>query len=185
MAEKTGFESDIDAVMADAFDKVRALIDAEALRLFAAEPRRYSRFSYMVGWGPSLSGPDGKSIDEDDMTPRARAFMKQVDRAYDIIGADNHQILSDGTILEGYEPADLPPIAFWVQSISGRVKELVPVYVLGVTDRADEGMVGVDLRVRPVRMGEGEYEMVVNPDDVETIAGEPFELASAASLGPR
>jgi hypothetical protein len=41
-----------------------------------------------------------------------------------------------------------------------------PVYVLGTTTRADEGIVGHDLRVRPVRLGKGPYTVVVDPDDV-------------------
>lgn len=41
-----------------------------------------------------------------------------------------------------------------------------PVYVLGTTTRADEGLVGHDLRVRPVRLGKGPYTTVVAPDDV-------------------
>jgi hypothetical protein len=41
------------------------------------------------------------------------------------------------------------------------------VYVLGTTRRADEGIVGHDLRVRPLRLGKGAYTMVVSPDDVE------------------
>jgi hypothetical protein len=40
------------------------------------------------------------------------------------------------------------------------------VYVLGTTTRADEGIVGYDLRVRPVRLGKGPYTTVVDPDDV-------------------
>ena len=41
-----------------------------------------------------------------------------------------------------------------------------PVYVLGTCRRRDEGEVGHDLRVRPVRLGKGPYTMVVAPDDV-------------------
>ena len=62
-----------------------------------------------------------------------------------------------------------PYIAYWVHSrgLGGRKSE--PVYVFGPTTRSDEGIVGYDLRVRPVRLGKGSYTMVVAPDDVEDV----------------
>jgi hypothetical protein len=56
-------------------------------------------------------------------------------------------------------------IAYWRRST--RPGDTVPVYVLGTCRRADEGIVGHDLRVRPVRLGKGPYTMVVSPDDVK------------------
>ena len=50
-----------------------------------------------------------------------------------------------------------PQIAYW----NGE-----PMYVLGTCRRVDEGIVGHDLRVRPLRLGKGPYTMVVSPDDV-------------------
>ncbi len=60
-------------------------------------------------------------------------------------------------------------IAYWVRSRGGPRSswDIVPVYVLGTTTRADEGLIGHDLRVRPLRLGKGPYTAVVSPDDVE------------------
>jgi hypothetical protein len=60
-------------------------------------------------------------------------------------------------------------IGYWVRSRGGPRSswDIIPVYVLGTTTRADEGLVGHDLRVRPLRLGKGPYTMVVSPDDVE------------------
>lgn len=62
-----------------------------------------------------------------------------------------------------------PRIQYWVRTRGGPRSswDIVPVYVLGTTTRADEGLVGHDLRVRPLRLGKGPYTMVVAPDDVE------------------
>lgn len=61
-----------------------------------------------------------------------------------------------------------PHIAYWIRSCGpGSQRDSVPIYVLGTTTRADEGIVGHDLRVRPLRLGKGAYTMVVSPDDVE------------------
>lgn len=60
-------------------------------------------------------------------------------------------------------------IGYWIRSRGGPRSswDIVPVYVLGTTTREDEGIVGHDLRVRPLRLGKGAYTMVVSPDDVE------------------
>jgi hypothetical protein len=63
--------------------------------------------------------------------------------------------------------AKKPKIAYWIRSRGVGGKDAVPVYVYGTCRRADEGIVGHDLRVRPLRLGKGPYTMVVSPDDVE------------------
>ena len=60
-----------------------------------------------------------------------------------------------------------PYIAYWIRSRGLGGRDSVPIYVLGTTTRADEGLVGHDLRARPLRLGKGSYTMVVSPDDVE------------------
>jgi hypothetical protein len=60
-----------------------------------------------------------------------------------------------------------PYIAYWVHTRGRGGRESEAIYVLGTTTRADEGIVGHDLRVRPLRLGKGPYTMVVSPDDVE------------------
>jgi hypothetical protein len=60
-----------------------------------------------------------------------------------------------------------PYIAYWIRSRGLGGKDSVPVYVLGTCRRADEGLVGYDLRIRPLRLGKGTYTSVVSPDDVE------------------
>lgn len=60
-----------------------------------------------------------------------------------------------------------PYIAYWIRSRGLGGRDAVPIYVLGTTTRADEGIVGHDLRVRPLRLGKGSYTAVVSPDDVE------------------
>ena len=60
-----------------------------------------------------------------------------------------------------------PYIAYWIRSRGLGGRDAVPIYVLGTTTRADEGIVGHDLRARPLRLGKGSYTVVVSPDDVE------------------
>lgn len=61
--------------------------------------------------------------------------------------------------------------ANWIRSVGpGDSRELEEVYVYGPTTRRDEGIVGHDLRVRPTRLGPGEYTMVVSPDSIEELA---------------
>lgn len=63
--------------------------------------------------------------------------------------------------------AKKPRIAYWVHARGRGGRESEPVYVLGTCRRTDEGIVGHDLCVRPLRLGKGPYTMVVSPDDVE------------------
>lgn len=58
-------------------------------------------------------------------------------------------------------------IMYFVQSRGVGGKVTVPVYVYGPTRRSDEGIPGYDMRVRPLRLGQGTYTMVVSPDDLE------------------
>lgn len=167
-------ESRVDAIFFDALAKVRSLLDAEALRLFALEPGQYERFSRMAGAGPSICGPDGKELDETEMSQRAHDLLQEALRIHDHFGIDNIHVFADGTIIEDGKAVDLPPVAILIQGQDRDGEILLPVYVLGATDRADEGIVDHDLRVRPVELGKGEYTLVVNPDDLKTIAGEPF-----------
>lgn len=60
-----------------------------------------------------------------------------------------------------------PYIAYWIRSRGVGGRDSVPVYVLGTCRRADEGIVGDDLRIRPLRLGKGTYTAVVAADDVE------------------
>jgi hypothetical protein len=62
-----------------------------------------------------------------------------------------------------------PYIAYWVRTRGGSRSswDILPIYVLGTTTRADEGIVGHDLRVRPLHLGKGPYTVVISPDDVE------------------
>jgi hypothetical protein len=60
-----------------------------------------------------------------------------------------------------------PKIMYFVQSRGAGGKVVVPVYVYGPTRRADEGIPGYDMRVRPLRLGKGTYTTVVSPDDLE------------------
>ena len=62
-----------------------------------------------------------------------------------------------------------PYVAYWIHTYSSRHgREFEPVYVLGTVDRPEEGIVGYDLRARPVRLGEGAYTMVISPEDVRS-----------------
>ena len=62
-----------------------------------------------------------------------------------------------------------PKIANWIRAIGPDGKDAVEVYVLGKCRRSDEGIVGHDVRVRPTRLGPGEYTMVVSPDSIEEV----------------
>jgi hypothetical protein len=88
---------------------------------------------------------------------------------------DGHAVTEDG---RWFGPAQrgsaharrkkYPYIAYWIRSRGpGSARDSVPIYVLGTTSRADEGIVGHDLRIRPLRLGKGVYTSVVSPDDVE------------------
>lgn len=57
----------------------------------------------------------------------------------------------------------------FIQSWSSEGKELEPVFTYGATDIADEGIVGHDIRCRPVRLGKGEYTFVCSPDQLEEL----------------
>jgi len=61
-----------------------------------------------------------------------------------------------------------PKIGYLIQSRGpGDKVEFEEVYVYGPTRRSDEGIVGRDLRMRPMRLGPGDYTFVGHPDDVE------------------
>lgn len=56
----------------------------------------------------------------------------------------------------------------FIQSIGpGESKEVMQVYVYGPTNRSDEGIVGHDMRCRPVRLGPGDYTFVCSPEQLE------------------
>ncbi len=184
----SGFlERRIDSILEEAFQKGRAIVDAEILTLFAEEPGRYDRFAFMVGWGPSLYGPGapvGPRLTADEMSPRAQSLMLGAASLYDVLGGDNHQILSDGSILDGKEVADLPPVAFFNPEHLGQRKILRPVYVLGAVDRDEDGLPCDGLQVRPVEDGNGEYTMIVNATDVVTMTRESFSF-TGGTVSPR
>jgi uncharacterized protein DUF6496 len=82
--------------------------------------------------------------------------------------AGYEQVLGERRTTSHASKKKAPYIAYWVRSRGpGNVRDSVPVYVYGPTTRADEGIVGYDLRVRPLRLGKGTYTSVVSPDDVE------------------
>lgn len=61
-----------------------------------------------------------------------------------------------------------PKVGYFIQSRGpGDRIEFEEVYVYGPTRRRDEGIVGHDLRMRPTRLGPGEYTFVASPEDVE------------------
>lgn len=63
----------------------------------------------------------------------------------------------------------LNQVVYWVRSRGpGNVKDRVPMYYRGLCRRADEGIVGEDIRVRPVWLGKGAYTCTVSADDIET-----------------
>lgn len=62
-------------------------------------------------------------------------------------------------------------IVYWVRSIGPNGKDRVPMVYKGRCRRSDEGIVGVDVRLRPQFLGDGDYTVVVNPDDCENEDG--------------
>lgn len=61
-----------------------------------------------------------------------------------------------------------PKVGYFIQSRGpGGIVEFEEVYVYGPTRRHDEGIVGHDLRMRPTRLGPGDYTFVASPDNVE------------------
>ena len=116
------------------------------------------------------------------MDPRAARFLALAEHVTGSLGADNHQV-----------PADMPVVDRLGREI--RLAHFTPdpddidpsneVYVLGHADRADEGLPGEDLRVRPTRLGEGEYTAVVAPDCLFNSDGSPFEWLAAPAPSPR
>lgn len=55
----------------------------------------------------------------------------------------------------------------WVRGVGpGPVEDIIPVCYKGQCDRADEGLVGFDVRVRPVHLGPGEHTCTVSGDAV-------------------
>lgn len=108
------------------------------------------------GWWGSLSRPEQE---------RVRAFLA---KQPDLPEWPNEWIRVSATMKRSHATRrKYPYVAYWVHSrgLGGRQSE--PVYVLGTTTRPDEGIVGHDLRVRPLRLGKGSYTTVVSPDDVE------------------
>lgn len=67
-----------------------------------------------------------------------------------------------------------PFVACWVRGHGPSGKDLVEVFVYGPTRRADEGIVGHDLKVRPTRLGPGPYTAVVSPDAIEPCPRKPL-----------
>src|SRR4029077_7538126 len=75
-----------------------------------------------------------------------------------------------------------PKIGYFIQSRGpGDRVEFEEVYVYGPTRRSDEGIVGHDLRMRPKRLGPGNYTFAGSPDDVEWTkpASEPTKKTHA------
>lgn len=77
-----------------------------------------------------------------------------------------------------------PKVGYFIQSRGpGDRVEFEEVYVYGPTRRSDEGIVGHDLRMRPTRLGPGDYTFVASPDDVEwTKPGELKQPKSHAQI---
>lgn len=103
----------------------------------------------------------------------ARAILGQL-RAHALTDFDRGQVAGYARVLGDRGPERhhaskkrYPYIAYWIRSRGLGGRDAVPIYVLGTTTRSDEGIVGHDLRVRPLRLGKGKYTMVVAPDDVE------------------
>jgi len=66
-------------------------------------------------------------------------------------------------------------VIYWVRSIGpGDVKDRVPMRYKGLCDRADEGLVGFDIKARSVEMGPGEYVATCGGSDFEDEDGNPW-----------
>ena len=54
----------------------------------------------------------------------------------------------------------------WVRGVGPSGEDIVPMYYKGRCDRSDEGVIGFDVRVRPVHLGPGDYTCTVGGDAV-------------------
>ena len=54
----------------------------------------------------------------------------------------------------------------WVRSVGPSGEDVVLMYYKGRCDNADEGMIGYDVKVRPVNLGDGPYTCTVGGGDV-------------------
>ncbi len=64
-------------------------------------------------------------------------------------------------------------VIYWIQSVGLKGKERVPMYFKGRWARdCEDGSAG-DVKVRPVRLGEGPFTMTVSPDCCENEDGSP------------
>lgn len=62
---------------------------------------------------------------------------------------------------------EIDTVCYWIRSIGPDGVDRIPMYYKGYCNRADEGRVGFDIRVRPVSLGPGPYTCTVGGDDVE------------------
>ncbi len=65
-------------------------------------------------------------------------------------------------------------VIYWVRSIGPDGKDRVPMYYKGRCDRSDEGIVGRDIKARPVSLGEGDYTATYGGGDFEDESGKAW-----------
>lgn len=117
----------------------------------------------------------GQEIDARGISRAIGVSAIEADYALERAAKAGHAVTSDG---RWFGPAvektssharrkKYPYIAYWVHTRGHGGRESEAIYVLGTTTRADEGLIGHDLRARPLRLGKGTYTMVISPDDVE------------------
>lgn len=82
----------MDRILGEAADKCTTILHEEARKLIKRRPRRYTRFVFAVGWGPTLFGPDGGIVAHHEACALGRKFLELADHLYERGGADNSEV---------------------------------------------------------------------------------------------
>lgn len=167
----------VDEIVEEAFGKAAEIVDHEAYILFSLEHGVYQRLAMAGDWGAELFNVNGRKINVDDLSPRAKDLLDLADHVTKRLGSRNRDIHASA-------------VAFWVKTrpALGFRTQRVAVIVSGFVNHLVDGIAMRGLRIRPI-LGPGPFPKVVDPDDLENGDGSPYKFVSATpstetALGP-
>lgn len=88
----TRLEATVDRIMAEAWQRAWVEVRSQVRRMMARNPKRFQSYWHAVGYGPTFFGPDGETVEEEDMNARERKLYTYLVGFYDLYGGNNEEV---------------------------------------------------------------------------------------------
>jgi hypothetical protein len=86
-------EAQVDDIMGQAHHLAWRLVRQRIHRMMKRNPKRFKEYHHAVGWGPTFIGPNGKTVESEDMNARERKLYDYLIAFYDRYGGNNAKVV--------------------------------------------------------------------------------------------